>query len=101
MSIDRINIPFGRKGDPDVRTVVIPAGYISLEDLLSHVGFQLDIGNDLVDELQGQLAAEHAAGKREMAETLQRVVDNSSASVAVDMEAAHRILTAETIGYPT
>lgn len=99
MSEVRVSIPFARKGDPDVRTVVLPAGFISLEDLLSHVGYQLDMGNALVDELDRQLDAERRAGRREMAEALQAQIDQRTAGVKVDMESAHRILTAELTGY--
>lgn len=99
MSEVRVSIPFARKGDPDVRTVVLPAGYMSLEDILSHIGYQLDMGNALVDELNRQLAVEHIAGKRELAEALQAV--GPTATHRVDMDKAYRILTAELIGYPS
>lgn len=93
----RIKVPYARKGIPDVQVVAIPAGYISLEDLLSHIGFQLGMGNELVDELNGLLAQEHTAGKRELAEVLNRVTH--SAAYTPNMEDAHRILMAEELGY--
>lgn len=94
---ERIKVPYARKGNPDVHTIVIPAGYISLEDLLSHVGFQLGMGNELLDEFNGLLAQEHTAGKRELAEVLNRATH--SAAYTPNMEDAHRILMAEEIGY--
>lgn len=92
-----IRVPHTRKGNLDDHIIVIPAGYISLEDLLSHVGYQLGMGNELVDELNGLLAQEHTAGKRELAEILNRATH--TASYTPNMEDAHRILMAEEIGY--
>ena len=94
---ERIKVPYARKGNPDAHTIVIPAGYISLEDLLSHVGFQLGMGDTLVDELNGLLAQEHTAGKRELAEVLSRATH--TAAYTPDMEDAHRILMTEELGY--
>ncbi|ATS92432.1 hypothetical protein PGT2_g00014 [Escherichia phage PGT2] len=94
---ERICVPYARKGNPDVHTIVIPAGFISLEDLLSHVGFQLGMGDQLLDEINGLLAQEYTAGKRALAEVLSRATH--SATYTPNMEDAHRILTAEELGY--
>lgn len=57
MNENTINIPYAVKGNPDMHTVLIPAGFISPEDLLAHIGHQLGIGDQLLrkfeDLLQG------------------------------------------------
>ena len=95
---ERINIPYNRKGDPDVHHIVIPAGYISLEDLLSHLGYQLGIPGQLEVELSAVLAAEHSAGRREMAEQIQ-AVSTGHVTYNPDFEAQLRIVNAELTGY--
>lgn len=101
---ERLNIQFTGRGkrigeEGQTMDVKIPVGFISLEDLLSHIEYQLGAGTLLTDELNHQLAEAHCEGRRDLAEQFQALTTQQTAGVRVDMEAAHRIITAELLGY--
>lgn len=90
-----IHVPYSLKGDPDMHTVQIPAGYISPEDLLTHVGYQLGMGDSLLRAFEDLLQAEFQAG----ADTVGQDETGGDAEYDPDWDSVLRIQTAEVTQY--